>query len=80
MHRWQPLSAKCFGGQVANPLASITTPLLLPVQICQPVKGCHAAVMVKHGAEVRLKPDLTEEQMEQWRRKHAGKRRQGSSR
>eukprot|EP00891_Asterochloris_glomerata_P007625 jgi/Astpho2/7625/Aster-x0777 len=49
-------------------------------EICQPVKGCHAAVMVKHGAEVRLKPDLTEEQMEQWRRKHAGKRRQGSSR
>ena len=56
------------------------TPLMHPVQICQPVKGCHAAVTIKHGTEVRLKPNLTEEQMAQWQRKHVGKRRQGSSR
>ena len=62
------------------PSASIATPLMPPVQICQPIRGCHAPVTIKHGTEVRLKPDLTEEQMEQWRRKHAGKRRQGSSR
>ena len=80
VHHWQPVSAKCWGRQTSNPFCVHHAPLLLTVQICQPIKGCHATVMIKRGTEVRLKPDLTEEQMEQWRRKHASKRRQGSSR